>query len=49
MRPVPPVAHAADWFMAIPGAVFLVWLVTLNVRDRLARRKEPNDAEPDKS
>ena len=37
---MPPVAHAGDWFMALPAVIFLGWLASLNVRDRLSRRKE---------
>lgn len=37
---MPPIAHGGDWFMALPAAVFLVWLASVNVRERLTRRKE---------
>lgn len=37
------VAHAADWFMGIPVLAFLTWLLVVNVRDRLARRKDKDE------
>lgn len=40
---MPPIAHAGDWFMGIPALVFLAWLLSLNVRDRLKGRKENDE------
>lgn len=38
-----PIAHAGDWFMVIPVVAFLVWLLVVSVRDRLARRKDEDE------